>query len=138
MRVFFAHAKSMEDGQIDQWSKDIKDILSQDAGVTVEIIPGRDDYQRYAAGAGSFSAWAREVPTRRDMATGNRYYDGFVSPTFYVGRATAEILSGAMAIGTPVLVFEFDDEKKAYEPHRVNQVVVVDSEDYLKGWYLDT
>ena len=138
MRVFFAHAKSMQDDEIDRWSTDIKRILSEDAGVPVEIVPGRDDYQRYAMGAGSFGAWAREVPIRKDMATGKAYYDGFVSPTFYVGRATSEILSGALSAGTPVLVFEFVEDTQTYQPQRVNQVVVVDPDDYLKGWCLDT
>jgi len=137
MRVFLAHPKSMPDDEIDWWSREVGRLLSDGSDI-VSVTPGRDDFQRYAMGAGSFSAWAVEVPLRKDMATGKRYYEAFVSPTAYVGRATADILRGALNVGTPVIYLEQDEDKQSIEPHRVNQVVVVDAEDYLKGWYLDT
>jgi hypothetical protein len=137
MRIFFAHPKSMEDGDIDWWSREIKRMLT-DGTEIIEVTSGRDDYQRYAVGAGSFSAWAREVAERRDMATGKRYYDGFVSVNAYVGRATADILRVALNAGTPVIYLEQDENTQSIEPKRVTQVVVDDPDDYLKGWYLDT
>jgi hypothetical protein len=137
MRIFFAHPKSMEDGDIDWWSREITRMLT-DGTEIIEVTSGRDDYQRYAVGAGSFSAWAREVAERRDMATGKRYYDGFVSVNAYVGRATADILRVALNAGTPVIYLEQDENTQSIEPKRVTQVVVDDPDDYLKGWYLDT
>lgn len=137
MRVFFAHPKSMSDEDIDWWARQIVQMLS-DGTEIIEVTPGRDDYQRYAMGAGSFSAWAREVPVRKDMGTGKTYYDAFVSVNAYIGRATADILKGALNAGTPVIYLEQDADKGSIEPHRVTQVVVDDPDDYLKGWYLDT
>jgi hypothetical protein len=137
MRIFFAHPKSMEDGDIDWWSREITRMLT-DGTEIIEVTSGRDDYQRYAVGAGSFSAWAREVAVRKDMRTGKPYYDGFVSVNAYVGRATADILRVALNAGTPVIYLEQDENTQSIEPKRVTQVVVDDPDDYLKGWYLDT
>lgn len=137
MRIFFAHPKSMDDAEIDSWGREIKKLFVDAEDLDTRVVPGRDDFQQYAVGAGSFTAWAREVPTRRDMGTGRPYYSAFVSVNAYVGRATADILRGALNTGTPVIYLE-KKEDGAVEPHRVNQVVVVDPEDYLKGWCLDT
>jgi len=137
MRIFFAHPKDMEDGDIDWWLKTIEQMLS-DEGDRVAVTSGRDDFQRYAMGAGSFTAWAREVPTRKDMSTGKPYYDAFVAVNAYVGRATADILRVAINVGTPVIYLEQDEDKGSIEPKRVLQVVVDDQDDYRKGWYLDT
>jgi hypothetical protein len=138
MRIFFAHPKSMEDGDIDWWVGEISRIFDGAADTKPDVTTGRDDFKRYALGAGSFTSWAREVPIRKDMSTGKRFYEVFVSVNAYIGRATADILRGALHIGTPVIFLEQDEEKQAIEPRRVTQVVVVDADDYLKGWYLDT
>lgn len=137
MRIFFAHPKSMPDDDIDWWAKTIEQMLS-DGNDRAAVTAGRDDYLRYAMGAGSFSAWAREVAVRKDMGTGKPFYDAFVSVNAYIGRATADILRVALNVGTPVIYLEQDEDKQSIEPHRVTQVVVDDPEDYLKGWYLDT
>lgn len=137
MRIFFAHPKSMEDSDIDWWSRQIVQMLT-DGTETIEVTPGRDDFQRYAMGAGSFTSWAREVAARKDMGTGKLYYDAFVTVNAYIGRATADILRVALNLGTPVIYLEQDEDKGAIEPKRVAQVVVDDPDDYLKGWYLDT
>ena len=137
MRIFFAHPKSMPDDEIDWWVKTIEQMLS-DGSDRAAVTSGRDDFQRYAMGAGSFTAWAKEVAARKDMSTGKLYYDAFVSVNAYIGRATADILRVALNVGTPVIYLEQDEDKQSIEPHRVTQVVVDDPEDYLKGWYLDT
>ena len=137
MRIFFAHPKSMPDDEIDWWSREIVRLLT-DGPEVIEVTTGRDDFQRYAMGAGSFTAWAKEVAARKDMSTGKLYYDAFVSVNAYIGRATADILRVALNVGTPVIYLEQDEDKQSIEPHRVTQVVVDDPEDYLKGWYLDT
>ena len=137
MRIFFAHPKSMPDDEIDWWAREIKRLLA-DGPEIIEVTSGRDDFQRYAMGAGSFTAWAKEVAARKDMSTGKLYYDAFVSVNAYIGRATADILRVALNVGTPVIYLEQDEDKGSIEPHRVTQVVVDDPEDYLKGWYLDT
>lgn len=137
MRVFFAHPKSMQDDEIDHWVADLRRMFHEAEGQPVEIVPGRDDFAKYAVGAGSFTAWAREVAVRKDMTTGKAYYSAFASVNAYVGRATADILSVALNNGSPVILFEETDDGRV-EPRRVNQVVVVDPDDYLKGWCLDT
>ena len=144
LRVFYAHPKSMSDDNIDVNAGEIRvrmrDFDRFSAGYdSVDIVPGRDDFNKYSMSAGSFTAWAREVPQRRDMSTGGRYYGAFVSTNAYVGRATADILSGALNVGTPVYYFEPDPDAAGFiKIHTVRAVVVVDADDYLKGWCLDT
>ena len=137
MRIFFAHPKSMNDDEIDWWSREIARMLADGTDI-ISVTTGRDDFRQYSMGAGSFTAWAKEVAARKDMSTGKLYYDAFVSVNAYVGRATADILRVALNVGTPVIYLEQDEDRGSIEPHRVTQVVVDDPEDYLKGWYLDT
>lgn len=137
MRIFFAHPKSMSDEDIEWWTRTIITMLADGKG-DLSVTPGRDDFQRYAMGAGSFTAWAKEVASRKDMSTGKPFYDAFVSVNAYIGRATADILGVALNIGTPVIYLEQNEDKGAIEPHRVTQVVVSDPDDYTSGWYLDT
>ena len=136
LRVFFAHPKAMDDAEIDHWKHEIELMFRSD-DLPVEVVPGRDDFSRYAMGAGSFTAWAQEVPRRRDMSTGRNYYSAFVSVNAYVGRATADILGGALSVGAPVIYAE-RKEDGTVDVKPVRDVVVVDAEDYLKGWCLDT
>lgn len=145
LRVFYAHPKGMSDEEIDVFGSEIRvrirDSELLPAGYdNVDVTPGRDDFRQYSMSAGSFTAWAREVPQRRDMSTGTRYYGAFVSTNAYVGRATADILSVALSVRTPVYYFEPDpDAQWAFRRiHDVRGIVVVDAEDYLKGWCLDT
>lgn len=138
IRVFFAHSKGTPDDEIDRWSGELRKAFATEGFDPVEVVPGRDDYMRYAAGAGGFSAWAKEVPVRRDMAKGGRYYDVIVSLNARVGRATADICTVALASGVPVILMEVDPATDALVPKPVTQVVVEDPRDYIKGWWLDT
>lgn len=137
LRVFFAHPKSMPDDEIDRWQHGIAGIFKDAGYSSVDVVAGRDDFNKYSMSAGSFTAWAREVAQRRDMGTGKPVYGAFVSVNAYVGRATADILDGALRIGTPVVYVE-PKEDGSTETHAVRGVVVVDPDDYLKGWCLDT
>lgn len=137
IRIFFAHPKGMDDAVIDSWSSRIRASFESDGFNPVEVVTGRDDFTRYAAGAGGFSAWAREVAVRRDRDRSGTYYDVIVSVNTYIGRATADICSVALNTQLPVILFENGpDNTLVFKP--VAQVVVVDPKDYINGWCLDT
>ena len=137
MRIFFAHAKSMDDATIEEWQKTLTEMFREAEYPSVEVIPGRDDFQQYAPAAGGFNGWTRDVATRKDAMSGKSYYDVFVSPTSTIGKATADILTLALHHKMPVLLVEKKDGEPP-EMHRVTQVVVDDADDYTSGWWLDT
>lgn len=136
MRVFLAHPKSFSDEQIEHWKQAVgTQMRSQLELEHVEVIPGRDDYQKYAPAAGGFPGWVRDVPTRKNAMTAKPYYDAIVVPGGAVGRATADIVMRALGQKLPVLrVLETED---GFQFARVAQVVVEDQENYIDGWYLE-
>jgi len=137
MRVFLAHAKSMDDASIEEWSKDVAKMFVEAGVPDVEVIPGRDDFAKYAPSAGGFTGWVRDVATRTDAMTGAKYYGAYVSPTSTIGKATADILTLALHHKMPV-IWADKLECGSIEMRRVTQVVVDDADDYTSGWWLDT
>lgn len=137
MKVFFAHPKGMEDSEIDSWSARLKKLVEQEGYADVEVVPGRDDFKKYAPAAGGFPGWVRDVATRRDAMSQQPYFDFFVSPYREVGKATADILTLAIHHKRPVVLAE-ELECGTVEMHRVTQVVVEDPDNYTDGWWLDT
>lgn len=137
MKIFFAHPKGMEDSEIDEWSKQLVRLFTEADYSDVSVVPGRDDFQKYAPSAGGFAGWTRDVATRKDAMTQKPYYDCFVSPYREIGKATADILTLAIHYNMPVVLAE-KLECGTVEMHRVNQVVVEDADNYTHGWWLDT
>ena len=137
MRVFFAHPKSMPDDEIEAWQQNLTRMFREADYSDVEVIPGRDDFSKYAPAAGGFTGWVRDVATRKDAMTGVEYYDCFVSPYREIGKATADIVTLALHHKRPV-IFAEQLECGTIEMRRVTQVVVDDADNYTDGWWLDT
>ena len=140
-RIFLAHAKNDPDESISKWSKAVEKLFRDADLPNPKLILGREDYTQYAASAGSFDGWARDVGTRKDLSTGKFYYGAFVCPQTHVGKATAVILQFALHSKIPVFKLENtapDGEPDSWDLVPVRQVVVEDPDDYRSGWWLDT
>lgn len=133
-RVFLAHPKSMEEETLTDWSSFLREQFREEYP-DLQITLGRDDYNRYAPGAGSFSAWARDVPRRKDVQTGKTYYTALFVPDRYVGKATAEMVMVALNTALPVLVGQTLDDGRIM--HIATRLEVVDANDYIKGWCVE-
>lgn len=138
MRIFFAHPKSMPDDEISAWSASLGQMFVEAGYDKVEVVPGRDDFQKYGPAAGGFNGWTRDVATRRNAMDGTPYYEAYVSPYRTLGKATADILTRAIHEKRPVIFAEKDEDSGAIDMKKVNQVVVDDPENYINGWWLDT
>jgi hypothetical protein len=140
-RIFLAHAKNDSDESISGWKNAVEKMFRDADILDVQVILGRDDYMKFAASAGSFDGWSRDVGTRKDLSTGKFYYSAFVCPQTHIGKATAQIVLFALHSKIPVFKLENTAEgadEPAWELARVNQVVVEDPDDYRSGWWLDT
>lgn len=68
-----------------------------------EVVLGRDDYLANEGRVGGFQGWPLDVVERVDVMNGKPWYDLFLvlscsAPPFRVGRATADIVSTALAL----------------------------------------
>lgn len=136
VRVFLAHPKAFSDEQIEHWTQLVStEIRNQLETEYVEVVPGRDDYNKFAPAAGGFPGWVRDVPTRRDAMTSKPYYSLIVVPTDNVGKATAMIVQHALHLKMPVIRVQDREDGPCID--RVAEVVVEDPEDFTGGWFLE-
>ena len=135
MKVFLAHAKGATDNQIGEWITDIKRWLQRD-DIDGQVVPGVQDFHDNIGSDGTFDAWARNVPTRRDTFTGAKLYSAICVPSRTVGKATALIVEKALKIGTPVFVFDYVEKEAVF--FQVREVVTDDERNYIAGWSLAT
>jgi hypothetical protein len=142
MRVLLAHGKNDPEQSISDWKVAVEKMFRDADYPTAKVILGREDYTQFAAAAGSFDGWARDVGTRKDLSTGGFYYTAIVCPSRTIGKATAQIFSFALHSKIPCFLLEQVREEPEDQPEwhlaRVNQVVVEDPDDYRSGWWLDT
>lgn len=122
MKVFLAHPKHADDGQLAEWADEVGRRIAGD------VVFGRDDFTANIAIDGTFDAWALGVPLRRDSYTQEPVYGAIVSPVEQVGKATAQIVEEALRIGMPVYLLE--------PWRRATAVEQVDPESYVSGWRL--
>lgn len=120
MKVFLAHPKNADDGQLKEWREEVGQHIAGD------VVFGRDDFVAQIAIDGTFDCWARGVPLRRDSYTQEPVYGAIVTPVEQVGKATAMIVSEALRIGMPVYLLE--------PWRRATAVEQVDPESYVGGW----
>jgi hypothetical protein len=135
MQVFFAHPKSWDDELVDEAVRELAGSLSSELGEAVTVVAGRDDFQQNIAIEGNFDGWCRSV-TRRTDEYGQRVYGMIVVPkSDGVGKATAQIVSDALAAGIPVATVEWQADGDLVA-HRVVGVDAEDDENYIGGWHL--
>ena len=136
MRVFLAHSKGTTDLEIQSWSTAVQKAFEQ-RGEVVEVVPGVDDFNANIASDGTFDAWARAVPHRRDTFTGLRLYGAIVVLALEVGKATGIIAQEALKAGTRVYFAEWigTDEVELTDVVGAEET---NSQDFFRGWQLRT
>jgi len=131
IRVFFGHPSGADAKAIAQGCRKIREIIhakGENAGksLRVSVISGRDDFQIHCRG--DWSAWAKSVVSREHAMTRVPYYDLFVVPSQYVGRATAQIVDLATRGGRPVFLL------KEERLERISSVYPYDPDDWQGGF----
>ncbi len=108
-RWFVAHRRDAEDADIDETVQDIGARLrAQMPDWLVTVVPGRDDFNARAAAAGGYRPWIDSVIRGTD-ATGQPRFHGVIVPGnggAPIGRATADLVEGMMALGKHVVAFD--------------------------------
>jgi hypothetical protein len=138
MRVFFGHPKAWDDELINEAVSEIASSMTADLGEPVEVIPGRDDFQKNIANEGNFNGWCRSITRRGDYATGQKFYNIIIVPkSDGIGKATAQIAEDAIRAGMPVLEVEFTDDG-GIVARAVARVEAEDTENFIAGWRLIT
>lgn len=101
IRIFFAHGRRAED--VEGATARLQAYFERrlQPGQTVQVVSAKAAYEEGAAQAGGWDAWTRRVGsgTRIDGAP---TYHGYACPDRQVGKATATILSSALAAGRTV------------------------------------
>lgn len=125
VRLFIAHGKgAADDAVVDYLLSEIPRRLPQ-----AEVVLSRDAHRTSFNSAGSWDAWVREVGAGCNWQ-GCPTFDGYVVPTFQIGRRTVEIISYALAVGRPVVYWPLGGD-----PVPVRAVEAVPGEDsWLCGW----
>lgn len=105
-RVFLGHPKDLSSlGFTDTDLPVIRGCVAEAirSGDPFAVVTGRDDYLINEARTGGFQGWPLDVVERVDVMNGKPWYDLFLvlgcsAPPFRVGRATADIVSAALAL----------------------------------------
>ena len=131
-RVFLAHPKGWSPERISAAAA----IVKTDFGGEASVTSGFDDFQRNIASEGNFNGWARSI-TRRTNQRGERTYNIIVVPAegrpdATVGKATAMILTDALAVKIPVAFLDMETEQFS----AVLRVDTEDDENFISGWRL--
>jgi hypothetical protein len=135
LRIFVAHPKGTPDEALDLTRREIEEVARRQLPQhEIEIVLGRDDFQRSFARFGGWDGWIASV------AAGTEYREGMIRPRFDVivtttatlGRASAQMLRIAGGKAKPVLFFSGDD----FIP--VQNIVQRDGQDYRSGWEIVT
>lgn len=133
VRVFLAHAKADSAGSIEAMRSTLIRLLTQaSAGTaTIEVILGRDDYDANFKRAGGWDQWARDISDRIDFATRERFYSAIVVTSVYVGKATAQMVEHALAVGVRTMLLN------GFE---VKAIIGIDktSDSFQTGWRVRT
>ncbi len=133
MNVFLAHSIHDSDNAISSMQQELTALFRAE-GIedAIDVIPGRDDFKEHFASAGGWRGWPVDVATRRQYLTHGYFYDAFVTPHEYVGKATAQIIEYALDNSRPVLFLR--DETLFV----VTSLECVDAQDAKAGWKVRT
>lgn len=145
MKIFLAHPKAnFDDARIKQWSEAVTAAFKRE-DIDVTVVSGRDDFEQNATSEGGFKGWPKAVASRRDQATGERVYAGFIATSNTVGSATRVFIEDALRAGTAVWfgVFHEDelDSSGNVVPSFVTltqaaRIVCDNDRDWQNGWRL--
>ena len=130
---FLAHSRQDDVSEIAAWSQTLLNQLNL-PDWSVEVVPGRDDFQSRASALGGWKAWCSDVPHGCNY-DGTPMFHGVVVPMDIqeeqpvVGRATASIVKGFL-----------EEHKHAFawcpDTHRFKQITALEDTniDNWKGW----
>ena len=132
-RWFLAHSRQDDVSDIAVWSQTLLDQLNL-PDWSVEVVPGRDDFQSRASALGGWKAWCSDVPHGRNY-DGTPMFHGVVVPMDIqgeqpvVGRATASIVKGFLEEHKHVFAW-------CPATHRFKQITALEDTniDNWKGW----
>lgn len=105
-RIFLAHPKDYAD--LESLRRSLDDVLRARGATDYNIITGSEDFEKSFARYGGWDGWTTSV------SKGTEYHDGQIAPRFNafvvgpdrtVGKATANIIRGAISMGKPVWFF---------------------------------
>jgi len=100
-RYFLAHTRKTPDADIDSWTQTLIGQLTQ-TGWEAKVVPGRDDFERRAAGLGGWKRWCSDVPCGCSY-DGEPLFHGVIVPVTDtetgIGRATALLIKGFLKEG---------------------------------------
>lgn len=112
MRLFIAHSRGMSDEDLETIKADIH-ATAQDRNPShkIEVVLGRDDFQKRAVGKGGWDAWTKDVAT--GSISGEPRFHAIIIPwetskdenKLAVGKATAQIAFAAHKAGKIVRAF---------------------------------
>jgi len=124
MRIFIAHAKGEDPDAVDELVRD-----AHEASPGAEVVKASEEWKRTFASAGGWAPWAQQVGSGRDV-NGQPTYDVYVCPREYVGKATAQIVEAALAVGRKVIFGTGGDFSS------VVSIIEEDSQSWVAGWRL--
>ena len=132
-RYFYGHQRGDGVEEVDAAVKHLTAILEKHSGGNpVEVVPGRDDYMKRFKGSGGWAGWQRSVAIGA-WADGTPFFDGFVIPAGFLGRATGSILEQALQAGKPAVLWKAGDQFE-----RIKRVFATNKDDWKSGWDVET
>jgi hypothetical protein len=151
VRIFYAHKAGDVSARLRQEAGALLRYLREKAegrGCTIKgaLTFGSADHRNRFDG--DWTEWAKTVSTARDAMSGNTLYNMIVVPEYaggYVGKATADIIQGALSVdsmlrGTKCYLVTYEAAPDgALEVHTltpVHTVICEDGNDYKSGWRL--
>lgn len=130
-RVFVAHNKSDGEDIIQACVDEFQRKYSSKADLTFTL--GRDDYTKNFKRLGSWQGWIRNVVHGSSYGSTEKTYNLILCPSRVVGKATAQIITEALAVRTQVVVRAGNESFQ-----RVTGVQRSGSEEWKDGWILQT
>jgi hypothetical protein len=131
VRIFYAHARGMQDKDIDARAEKLREIAgSAFPGKQLTVTTGRDDYRTRAKAEGGWAGWTYSVGGGTDHEGLPRFH-AVVSDAEHVGKATADIMRYAQSSGRKVI---FWDGADLFAP--VTGVVDSSKDNWKAGWSL--
>ena len=128
MRVFLACPIDMDIFETEALAQHLLKALGN--ADDVEVITSKYDFEENFSRAGGWSAWIDRVVKGKNYQTHKDLFQAYVSPQPVIGRATYQILNGALEKNKPVIMYRDGNLTK------VTGIDTIDGEDWKNGWVL--
>jgi hypothetical protein len=134
-RVFLANPIHYTEEQLQAFKAAVALAAPDAFDHPVELVLGRDDFQQNFAAVGGWRGWPVDVAEGKRMGFDGLQprFHAYVVPGAMVGKATAQILTRALAVGKLVASLDLETGKLA----RVTAIIMMDPNDNANGWALE-